>query len=418
MSVSWSRTPDRAEYACYLPLPLHYLSYLSFIPVKTAMSSSIPEIGESAEFVRTIRSLLKSDTNSSQPTFFASLMWTPGDEAISKTVPETLQIGELDERPVYAYLIRPGTRTGSDVLDLFTGDDTDKKSVPRAKLHQVSFEVPFKYICLQTDYPLGEECPLRAFILACYILRGHTKNFSTKTRAIVISGLQQALLDVDEGLITKGKGKAVTGNTTSASSSSRPNIVGRASQTNWREGHRLEAVQASLRKNFGYETLPYLNLLIWKSTNMIGAPEKLQIGTRQGHPVFAIFDPRAPSKWQQLRIFEGDGAEPKKEISKNTMSSVNFLKPYSYIKIDDSKPDFAQKFRSFLKGCFVLRGHSDDRPISIDLVSFVQKVREIKKQGFDAESKLGSGGASDATDPLCKALGSNEVRDCLLEYLA
>jgi hypothetical protein len=351
-----------------------------------ASSSAAPD--EGASDVLALRQLLFSETTSSELPLFDCLMWMRAVKN-EKIAAEELQVGELGDVLVYASLQQPGTRAGTDMLQdrvVFTyGGPNDIGLVAITSL-MVSYIAPFKYIIASVTNPLSRDCPLKAFILACFILRGHTKDASMRMHSAVFVGLRKALSDIKQGTEENGKGKDMAKSAPLIQPSAQQKLVSGDSHPKAREGHRIEAVQAELLKFFPFDNLPYIHQLKWQPSNTTGSSEKLKIGTRHKRTVFAVLNIHAKSSWQQLRILEGDGTASKDEISKASMSAVKFLEPYSHLKLDDAKPAFAQMLRTFLKGCFILRGHANRQAVSLDLKSFVRKVREIQMSGYEVQS--------------------------------
>jgi hypothetical protein len=352
------------------------------------MASSSAAPNEGASDVLALRQLLFSETTSTELPLFSSLMWTRAFKS-EKIAAEELQVGERDNFPVYASLQQPGTRAGTDMMQdrvVFTSEGTTDTGLVAITPLMVSYIAPFKYVNASATNPLSRDCPLKAFVLACFILRGHTKDAPMKIHRAVLVSLRKALTDIKQGTEEIGKGKDKAQSVPVIQSSSQQKVVSGDSNAKAREGHRIEAVRAELLKFFPFDTLPYIHQLKWQPSNTTGSPEKLKIGTLHNHAVFAILNIHAKSCSQQLRILRGDGAASKDEIPKSSMSAVKFLEPYSHLKLDDAKPAFAQMLRTFLKGCFILRGHANRQAFSLDLRIFVRKVREIQMSGYEVQS--------------------------------
>jgi hypothetical protein len=94
-----------------------------------------------------------------------------------------------------------------------------------------------------------------------------------------------------------------------------------------------------------------------------------------------MFDAYTLLAWQ-LNVLGGTG--PHRVIAKTEMSSVVFFEPYCHLKIDDTNTKLAQAFRTYLRGCFALRGHAARDLVSVDLAKFAQSVASIKARGYGA----------------------------------
>lgn len=140
------------------------------------------------------------------------------------------------------------------------------------------------------------------------------------------------------------------------------------------------------------ETLPYLDTLRWSPTSNSGASEKLQIGTRDEEKVFAYFDRGRPSIYQ-LSIFQGNVEHEMTEVVKKGMWSVEFLKPFSYwMSRAENGGKIAQRFRTYLRACFVLRGHAAGGSVVIDMHWFPRVVSVIETKRLRHEKQVNEAG--------------------------
>lgn len=142
--------------------------------------------------------------------------------------------------------------------------------------------------------------------------------------------------------------------------------------------YTLEEIQTTLREKCGLNNLPYLDTLRWSTTTSPGASEKLQVGTRDEQKVFACFDVNRHSIYQ-LRILQGNVEHEMTEVVKKDMLSVEFLEPFSYWMSEaENGGKLAQRFRTYLRACFVLRGHAAGGRVVIDMHCFPRVVSVIE----------------------------------------
>ncbi|KAF2829080.1 hypothetical protein CC86DRAFT_403735 [Ophiobolus disseminans] len=332
---------------------------------------------DTAEDVKAISTLVKHVIGTTSIPFSESLKrsFNPDPEASGKAS-EILEVGEFKGRDVYSYFQNHGLKGPPDMLMAtvtFVLEDGITPIDLAAKLRQVSFLAPFKYIRPHNSRPLSIDAPLKAFISACFVLLGHTQDNPLRPRSTVNSAIRQALLDIERGSAEKGKREVSVDTQEVASrvttSSTSQSVVSPGPG----RGRYRQAIKEILWEKCGTGNLPYLNRLERTPTITKGADEKLQIGNLKGHPVFAFFDRRA-SPPNQVNVFQEVGNGDKQLVMKTTMHSVAYLKPYSFLEIKDQGTARAQKLRAFLKGCFALRGHSDGQLVSIDLEFFANTV--------------------------------------------
>jgi len=375
------------------------------------------EPNKSAEDVVAVRAIVKQVTGSDTMPFRESLMWEfhPGPQIVGvKDATEILRIGEYKDQGIYAYLWRhdsqipPNMLTVHIILTLDKGPATINTA---NKLLQVSLLAPFKYIRPHDTRPLSMDAPLKAFILACFILRGHTRDVALRPRSTVNGALRQALLDVERGAARKGKGKTdVSASPNDAKRAGSSSLGQRVDSHGPKQGHYRHEIEEVLWERFGTGTLPYLDHLRWTPTTTKGAVERLKIGTRMDRPVFAFFDPKA-SPSNQINILQVNADGDKQPITKTMMHSIAYFKPFSYLEINSQVTMRAQKLRTFLKGCFALRGHSDGQLASIDLDSFARTAQKFADKGFSR------GVDTEAGDSICVAgPSSTDITDAIKVY--
>jgi len=372
------------------------------------------EPNESAEDVVAVRAIVKQVTGLDTIPFHESLMWEfhPGPQKSGwNDATEILRIGEYKDQGIYAIFSKRCSQVSSDMLTVSISLTLDKgpATINTAnKLLQVSLLAPFKYIRPHDTRPLSMDAPLKAFILACFILRGHTQDTAIRPRSTVNSAFRQALLDVERGAARKGKNKTnVTAISPDAKRASSSSVSQKIDYPGPRQGHYRHAIEEVLWERFGTGTLSYLDHLRWAPTTTKGASEKLKIGTRMNRPVFAFFDPKA-SPSSQLNIIQVNADGDEQLITKAMMHTIAYFKPFSYLEINDQVTTRAQKLRTFLKGCFALRGHSDGQRASIDLDSFARTAQKFEDKGF------GRGVDTNAEDSFCVAgPSSTDITDAI-----
>jgi hypothetical protein len=360
------------------------------------MNCPVTTVDERAEDVRAILSLLRKETGSTDLSLSDTMMWTPVPATVHDTASERLQIGEWDDRAVYAYMKQPKLpymqNMLSDLVFLACGDETETM-VLSTTYSQIKTLEPFKHIDLNLLRPLGKDCPVNAFILSCFILRGHTENTSLSGCVSDLEGLRKALMDIEKGKTKGEKGKSLDNNRrtsqASAASSSNRHKVPEGTQPSLQKGNPTEGIAAALQKCFGQRSLPYLKNLKWEKNKDEGAMEKLRIGSRWNEAVFAIFNSKARFH-QQIRIVQGHESRASDAISKADLSSVSLREPFSLLDIGDGSKRLAQKFRTYLKGCFALRGHAAGEIVSVDIASFVKSVTTIRATGYGGPPTKGS----------------------------
>lgn len=142
----------------------------------------------------------------------------------------------------------------------------------------------------------------------------------------------------------------------------------------------LKDLQKAIRAKTGFETLPYLDDLEWVRITDEGAPEKLRIGTCEATPVFATFNINRPDR-SQLRILNEKNKQEVIELDKKQMRTVEYLKPFSYwMDRPYEGAEIAQRFKTYLKACFILRGHAAGNSVSLDTYNFPRVVQVIESK--------------------------------------
>jgi hypothetical protein len=199
---------------------------------------------------------------------------------------------------------------------------------------------------------------------------------------------------------SKGKGRADSGPDPNIRNSSSLDPAASSTEdssarSSLRHGHQLDVIKQALQLKLGITTLPYLDKLDWMPRDGKGAPEKLRIGSRDDHEVFACFDARE-DLIQQLRIVQVDGQNKHRDITKAEMNSLNLITPYAYLAGQDLTKRLAQIIRTFIKACFALRGHSAGYKVSVDLTSFARCAAIIHGKGYGSDTRSGGNDLQDA----------------------
>lgn len=177
----------------------------------------------------------------------------------------------------------------------------------------------------------------------------------------------------------------------------------------------LQDIQDILRENIGLETLPYLDTLQWLPSSGPGATEKLQIGTRDEERVFATFDVTRPAIYQ-LSILRENSEHEVTDVAKKDMTSVEFFEPFSYwTETTENITKIAQRLRTFLRACFVLRGHAAGGSVIIDMNAFPRVVSVIETTRKRNEKRERSSGHAASTQSVsCGMTGTDQVNHSLL----
>ncbi|KAF1919980.1 hypothetical protein BDU57DRAFT_593668 [Ampelomyces quisqualis] len=347
---------------------------------------SITDRVDDADYVQEVLTLLRTVQGSGRSATFDTLVWKPIHSWATGTKCERLQVGELNGSAVYAYLRRPD-QMPSFITDLVTFiSEHDTQQDMTKNLARATQLAPFKYLRPLGLADLRKECPLKAFILACFVLRGHSNDCPLPLTLTMMTAFKAAILKINTGagndtaqeqprtsMWPRGYCTRASASRQNASASPRPHPGPRK--------YGLGDMKTGLEMYTGLQDLPYLTRLRWLPIDQEGAKEKLHIGTRLDQPVFAYFNPwENPS--QQLMIKQGDGREPQTTILSPGTTSITLFKPYSEIKIANGGVNPAKELREYLKGCFILRGHAKHSPISINLRSFVKTVSKITAPGF------------------------------------
>jgi len=356
------------------------------------MAPTQAERYDDAQDVRTIIDIVKTETGIGEPPGFELLQWHGMSRKSGILGDEKLEVGELNGQEVFACLRKPIDDSKhwlrANLIKLITGDGDTTSQIEPSMLNHIVYTAPFKHIRYHTGTASESDCPIKAFMVACFVLRGHTHEKALKPRALFRVGLITALQQYEQTVLVKGKGRLLARAASAPWSNGKKITVPAETE----KGHHVEDVRSHLQKKLGVQTLSYINSLGWAPSCLPGAPERLRIGTRCNTTVFATFNPHAPFA-QQLSIIQYGKNRLRIEIQRAGMASVEYDKPYSYLELAGKDTPVAQTkalaqiLRTYLKGLFVLRGHSDGQRIAIDLPSFTRTISTIRTAGYT----IGSG---------------------------
>ncbi|KAH5194796.1 hypothetical protein HBI81_139170 [Parastagonospora nodorum] len=358
---------------------------------------------DNAKDVRTIIDIVKGETGIEELPGFGLLQWHYMSRNSGILGDEKLAVGKLNGQDAFACLRMPPVddkySLRANLIKLITGDGVTTSQVEPSMLGQIVYAPIFKHIRCDTGTASQPDCPIKAFMVACFVLRGHTHDKPLKPRALFRVGLITALKQYEQTILLKGKRKDLAGATSASSTASAFNGKSVTPAVESDKGHHVEDVRSHLQKKLGSGTLPYISDLGWEPSSLAGAPEKLRIGTRCHAAVFAIFNPRAHPA-QQLNIIQAGKGRLRIEIQRAGMASVKYDEPYSHLgptgkdmPVTQIKA-LAQTLRTYLKGLFALRGHSEGRRICIDLQSLTRTISTIRMAGYG----IGTGSGKDAAD--------------------
>jgi hypothetical protein len=163
-----------------------------------------------------------------------------------------------------------------------------------------------------------------------------------------------ALKEIKEGTTSKGKAKATAQPIATTRMISQPLPAPQqkgallVEQSNPQYGYHVQALKDMLQQTIGSSSLPFIDHLEWKPTDVKGCPEKLHIRTRQGLPVHAFFDPQA-ARASQLRIVQDDDVRARNEITRPNMGSVALLEPFSGVLFVHNTQRDPRLFRDLLR---------------------------------------------------------------------
>lgn len=161
----------------------------------------------------------------------------------------------------------------------FVRDKFTTSSLASPELLQTQRIAPFKAIH-SSKATSNPNDPLKAFVIACVVLRGHTNDYPLPLGEQFKSSLERASHDIGhKKSATASKGKAKT-------SAPFRQIVGSSKHID-----ALDQLRAELRRHTGDSTLPYLDKQDWRNTKKQGASQRLQIGWRDKTLVSAFFNP-------------------------------------------------------------------------------------------------------------------------------
>lgn len=352
----------------------------------------MPELNANATDVREIHKVIQANCDSVTPPYLNALKWTTLPLSDNYLVKEVLKIGEIDTYAVYACLRVPAagkpTELDSDLVDFVTGEIKQVRLFAPV-INSIKWVKPFDNIRQVCSDAQRADPPRKAFILACFVLRGHTRTSPLEPRLLFLSGLGLAIENCEDDRPLKAKRKTVADQSDALGPSRR------ISMTSTSQGHSVQEIKAKLQEKFGHHIPPHFNNLVWVPTKMKGASETLKIGKRNDRGVFAYFDQQAANHMHQIRIQEVNG----QEIIKKDLNTIQFFEPFSRLKFSDDNKTFAQGYRSYLKGCFALHGHAQNDKVQIDLKAFIRVVLAIEKDGSsrgaeDAGSKAALSGKS------------------------
>ncbi|EAT84016.2 hypothetical protein SNOG_08848 [Parastagonospora nodorum SN15] len=374
---------------------------------------------DNAQDVRTIIDIVKGETGIEELPGFGLLQWHYMSRNSGILGDEKLAVGKLNGQDVFACLRMPPVddkySLRANLIKLITGDGVTTSQVEPSMLGQIVYAPIFKHIRCDTGTASQPDCPIKAFMVACFVLRGHTHDNPLKPRALFRVELITALKQYEQTILLKGKRKDLAGATSASSTASAFNGKSVTPAVESDKGHHVEDVRSHLQKKLGSGTLPYISDLGWEPSSLAGAPEKLRIGTRCHAAVFAIFNPRAHPA-QQLNIIQAGKGRLRIEIQRAGMASVKYDEPYSHLgptgkdmPVTQIKA-LAQTLRTYLKGLFALRGHSEGRRICIDLQSLTRTISTIRMAGYGIGTGSGKD-AADTTEPMLDGiLDTIEVR--------
>lgn len=128
--------------------------------------------------VRTIIDVVKTETDVGEPPGFDLLQWHGMSRKSKIPGDEKLEVDKLHGQEVFACLRKPiddkKHSLRANLVKLITGDGDTMSEIEPSMLSHITYASPFKHIRHDTSTASECDCPVKVFMVACFVLRRHT----------------------------------------------------------------------------------------------------------------------------------------------------------------------------------------------------------------------------------------------------